>query len=63
MAALLEAAWTLEERQHIHMFAMIMLSTNARVKTVLDLDKDTQVRDGPIYFNAPGRRRSGLPSI
>jgi site-specific recombinase XerD len=66
IAALLEAAWALEERQHIHMFAMIMLSTNARVEAVLELDKDTQVQDGLIYFNAPGRqqtkkRRSVVP--
>lgn len=66
IAALLEAAWALEERRHIHMFAMIMLSTNARVEAVLELDKDTQVRDGVIYFNAPGRnqtkkRRSIVP--
>lgn len=58
IAALLEAAWALEERHHIHMFAMIMLSTNARVEAVLELDKDIQVHDGLIYFNAPGRRQT-----
>jgi hypothetical protein len=56
----------LEERQHIHMFTMIMLSTNARVEAVLELDKSPQVRDGLIYFNAAGRdqtkkRRSVVP--
>lgn len=66
IAALLEAAWAREDRRHIHMFAMIMLSTNARVEAVLELDKRTQVRDGIIYFNAPGRsqtkkRRSTVP--
>jgi integrase len=66
IAALLEAGWALEERQHIHMFTMIMLSTNARVEAVLQLDKSRQVRDGLIYFNAVGRdqtkkRRSVVP--
>ncbi|MBJ6122944.1 tyrosine-type recombinase/integrase [Sphingomonas mollis] len=58
VAQLLEAAWSLRDRQHIHMFAMIMLSTNARVEAVLDLDKDKQVRDGLIHFNAPGRQQT-----
>lgn len=58
IAALLEAACALEERHHIHMFAMIMLSTNARVEAVLELDKDVQVQDGRIYFNAPGRQQT-----
>ncbi len=40
------------------MFVMVMLSTNARVEAVLELDKDTQVRDGRIYFNAPGRQQT-----
>lgn len=35
-----------------------MLSTNARVEAVLELDKDIQVHDGLIYFNAPGRRQT-----
>jgi Phage integrase family len=66
IAAFLEAAWALEERRHVHMFAMIMLSTNARVEAVLELDKATQYRDGLLYFNAPGRtqtkkRRSIVP--
>ena len=66
VAAFLDAAWALEERRHVHMFAMIMLSTNARVEAVLELDKNTQHRDGLLYFNAPGRaqtkkRRSIVP--
>ena len=40
VAALLEAAWACEQRRHIHMFIMIMLSTNARVEAVLELDKE-----------------------
>lgn len=58
IAALLEAAWALEERRHIHMFVMIMLSTNARVEAVLELDKAQQVRDGLIRFNPAGRRQT-----
>ncbi len=58
IAALLEASLELEERHHIHMFTMIMLSTNARVEAVLELDKDIQVRDGLIFFNAPGRKQT-----
>ncbi|WP_242152707.1 tyrosine-type recombinase/integrase [Sphingomonas sp. BAUL-RG-20F-R05-02] len=58
VAALLDAAWACEQRHHIHMFVMVMLSTNARVEAVLELDKDTQVRDGRIYFNAPGRQQT-----
>lgn len=58
VAALLEAAWACEQRHHIHAFIMIMLSTNARVEAVLELDKDVQVRDGLIYFNAPGRQQT-----
>lgn len=58
VAHLLEVAWARRDRWHIHMFAMIMLSTNARVEAVLELDKDQQVRDGRIYFNAPGRRQT-----
>ncbi len=58
VAAFLEAAWALEERRHIHMFTMIMLSTNARVEAALELDKDTQHRGGLLYFNAPGRAQT-----
>ncbi|MDH7640466.1 tyrosine-type recombinase/integrase [Sphingomonas oryzagri] len=57
LAAFLEAGWALEERQHIHLFAMIMLSTNGRVEAVLELDS-VQVQDGLIYFNAPGRKQT-----
>jgi integrase len=57
IAAFLEAAWSLEERQHIHLFAMIMLSTNGRVEAVLELES-AQIQDGLIYFNAPGRKQT-----
>ena len=58
VAALLDAAWACEQRHHIHMFIMIMLSTNARVEAVLELDKDVQLRDGRLFFNAPGRQQT-----
>lgn len=66
VAALLDAARSRMDRHHIHLFIMIMLSTNARVEAVLELDLDTQVRDERTYFNAPGReqtkkRRSIVP--
>ena len=65
IAALLEAARATPEREHIHLFAMLMLSTNGRVEAVLELEA-AQIQDGLIYFNAPGRaqtkkRRSVVP--
>lgn len=54
-AAILETAWADAERQHVHMFAMIMLSCHARVEATLELDADEQVRRNLIYFNAPDR--------
>jgi integrase len=66
VAAILEAAWAAEERRHVHLFALINLSTHGRAEAILELDADTQIRDGLIYFNAPGRlqtrkRRSIVP--
>lgn len=66
VARLLEAAIRIEERWHVHRFIMIMLSTHGRGEAILELDADTQVRDGLIHFNAPGRaqtkkRRSIVP--
>jgi len=66
VARLLEAAWRIEERRHVHLFIMIMLSTHGRGEAILELDADAQIRDGLIYFNAPGRaqtkkRRSIVP--
>lgn len=54
VAALLEAAWRIPERRHVHLFMKIMLSTHARVEAVLEL-QSSQIRDGRIDFNAPGR--------
>ncbi|MGN6123981.1 MAG: tyrosine-type recombinase/integrase, partial [Sphingomonas oligoaromativorans] len=66
VARILEAARRLEERWHVHLFCMIMLSTHGRGEAILELDAETQIRDGLIYFNAPGRaqtkkRRSIVP--
>jgi integrase len=65
VAAILDAAWAVPERRHVHLFAMIHLSTHGRSEAILDLQAD-QVRDGLIHFNAPDReqtrkRRSIVP--
>lgn len=65
IAAMLEAARAVPEREHIHMFAMLMLSTVGRVEAILELDA-AQVQDGLLYLNPPGRaqtkkRRSVVP--
>ena len=54
VARLLEAAWRLEERRHVHLFIMIMLSTHGRGDAVLELDAEDQIRDGLIHFLRPG---------
>jgi integrase len=66
IARLLEAARRVPERWHVHLFIMIMLSTHGRGEAILELDAETQVRNGLIFFNAPGRqqtskRRSVVP--
>ena len=66
IARLLEAARRLPERWHVHLFIMIMLSTHARGEAVLELDAESQIKNGLITFNAPGRqqtrkRRSVVP--
>lgn len=66
VARILDAAARLEERWHVRLFMLIMLSTHGRGEAILELDADTQIRDGLIYFNAPGRaqtkkRRSIVP--
>lgn len=66
VARILEAAIRIPERWHVHRFVMIMLSTHGRGEAIMELDLDLQLRDGLIYFNAPGRaqtkkRRSIVP--
>ena len=65
VAGLLEAAWRLQERHHVHLFTLISLSTHGRTEAILELEA-SQVRDGLIYFNPSGRmqtkkRRSTVP--
>ena len=57
VAAILEAALTRMDRQHVHLFAMIMLSCHARVEAVMELDA-SQIRNDLIYFNAPDRKQT-----
>lgn len=57
VAALLEAAWARKDRQHVHLFAMIMLSTHARVEAVMDLFGE-QIRNARINFLAKDRRQT-----
>jgi site-specific recombinase XerD len=57
VAALIEAAARLPDRWHVRLFTLIMLSTHGRVEAVLELDA-SQIRDGLIYFNAPGRQQT-----
>jgi integrase len=66
VAVLLEVARALPERQHVHLFAMIMLSTHGRAEATLELDADTQIRRGQIHFLRPGedqtrKRRTIVP--
>ncbi|MCZ4343922.1 hypothetical protein O4H52_20110 [Sphingomonadaceae bacterium G21617-S1] len=65
VAAILDAALAVPERQHVHLYAMIHLSTHGRSEAILELEAD-QIRDGLIFFNASGRtqtrkRRSIVP--
>lgn len=57
LAAILGAATQRVEREHVALFAMIMLSTHGRVEAVLELEAD-QISRGLIMFNEPGRRQT-----
>lgn len=57
VAAILEVGLRRMDRQHVHLFAMIMLSCHARVEAVMELDA-AQIKGGLIYFNAPGRKQT-----
>lgn len=66
VAAILEAAAADPRRRHLLLYMVIFLSTIGRSQAILELDADTQIRKGLIYFNAPGReqtrkRRSVVP--
>lgn len=58
VAALIEAAARREDRHHVRLFTLIMLSTHSRVEAVMGLDADSQIKNGLIHFNAPGRRQT-----
>lgn len=66
VAVILDAARAVPDRQHVHLFAMIMLSTHARAEATLELDADTQIKGGLIHFLRPGedqtrKRRAIVP--
>lgn len=54
VAVILETAAAAADRRHIHLFAMIMLSTHARSEAVLELVAEEQIRKGVIDFLRPG---------
>lgn len=58
VAVILEAAAASIERAHVHRFAMIMLSTHARVEATLELDADDQIKGGLIDFLRPGEEQT-----
>lgn len=58
VAVILAAAAATVERQHVHLFAMIMLSTHARSEAVLELDADEQIGKGLIDFLRPGEEQT-----
>lgn len=65
VAVILDVARALPERAHVHLFAMIMLSTHARAEATLELDA-SQIRRGQIHFLRPGedqtrKRRAIVP--
>lgn len=66
IAVLLDAARASAERQHVHIFAMIMLSTHARSEATLELEAETQIKRGLIHFLRPDedqtrKRRTIVP--
>lgn len=58
VAAILEAAASRPERQHVLLYLVIALSTLGRSEAILDLDADLQIRKNLIFFNAPGRTQT-----
>lgn len=66
IAVLLEVARSVPERQHVHLFMMIMLSTHGRAEATLELDADQQIRRNQINFLRPNedqtrKRRAIVP--
>lgn len=65
VAGLLEAAWRLPERQHVHLYTLIALSTLGRGEAILELHS-RQLRGGLIHFldddrDQTSKRRSIVP--
>lgn len=58
VAAILDAAIAEPIRAHVHLFAMINLSTHGRTEAILELDADTQIRQGLIYFLRPDEEQT-----
>jgi hypothetical protein len=66
IAVLLDVARSSAERQHVHLFMMIMLSTHARSEATLELHKEGQIAGGLIDFLRPDedqtrKRRAIVP--
>lgn len=70
VAAILEAAWAMPDRQHVHLFAMCSLSTHARTDAILECDLTEQLKvigdRRLINWLVPGdrltrKRRSTVP--
>jgi hypothetical protein len=67
VAAILEAAASVPERQHVLLFALTSLSTHGRTDAIIELDLDVQYRKGLLHFLPPGdrqttKRRSVVPA-
>ena len=57
IAALLDAARDSVDRQHVHLFMMIMLSTHGRAEATLELDAE-QIRRNHIHFLRPNEEQT-----
>ncbi|OYY70924.1 MAG: hypothetical protein B7Y47_08465 [Sphingomonas sp. 28-63-12] len=57
VAAILDAARASPDREHVHLYAMIHLSTHGRSEAILELDA-SQIKGDRIYFNADGREQT-----
>jgi hypothetical protein len=58
LAAILEAAWALQSRRHVHLFIIAMLASHARTEAILECDLDVQYRDGAIDWLGHDREQT-----
>ncbi|MGI4876685.1 MAG: hypothetical protein ACRYG4_04295 [Janthinobacterium lividum] len=58
LAAILEAAWRVDSRQHVHLFVVAMLASHSRAEAVLECDLDVQHSDGVIDWLGPIREQT-----